>query len=320
MVLASGGAMRERQALLAFSAIALGAAAFVQLRSSAAERAHRIRGGFIDVNGARVHYLERGSGDALVLLHGLGSMIDDFVLSGLVSRAAEHYRVIAIDRPGYGRSSRPSDRRWTLAAQADLVHAALRRLDVQRPLLLGHSLGATVALAYALRHPVERLVLAAGVYYPSPRLDAPLLIPPAIPLIGPLLRYTVSPLLGRLLWRAWLRLIFSPAAVPRRFRPFPAWMALRPQTLRAIGEDARYLLPAVSAMAADYKRVRAPTTIIAGAHDRYVSARAHSTRLHAEIPGSELLLVPGAGHMLHHVAAEALFASVIGARAPTTES
>src|SRR5205823_14876081 len=57
---------------------------------------------------------------------------------------------------------------------------------------------------------------------------------------GPLLRYTVSPLLGRLLWRAWLRLIFSPAAVPRRFRPFPAWMALRPQTLRAIGEDARY--------------------------------------------------------------------------------
>src|SRR5205823_13105395 len=88
---------------------------------------------------------------------------------------------------------------------------------------------------------------------------------------GPLLRYTVSPLLGRLLWRAWLRLIFSPAAVPRRFRPFPPWMALRPQTLRAIGEDARYLLPAVSAMAADYKRVRAPTTIIAGSHDRYVS-------------------------------------------------
>jgi pimeloyl-ACP methyl ester carboxylesterase len=298
--------MRGRHSLLALTAGALGAAAFVQHRTRAAERAHRLRGGFVDVHGARLHYLERGSGPALVLVHGLGSMIDDFVLSGLVARAAERYRVIAIDRPGYGRSSRPRQVRWTPAVQAGLLHAALRRLDVYCPVVLGHSFGASVALAYALHYPVERLVLASGLYYPTPRLDLPVLGPPAIPVLGALMRYSVSPLLGRLLWPAWLRLIFAPMPVPRRFRPFPTWLALRPETLRAIGEDAAHLVPAVVAMAADYKRVRVPTTIIAGAEDRYVSARAHSARLHREIPDSELLLVPGAGHMVHYAAPQML--------------
>jgi len=307
--------MRSRPVLLPVIASLLGAATFVQVRTRAAERAHRVRGRFLDVDGVRLHYVERGSGTPLVLVHGLGSMIDDFVLSGLFARAAEHYRVIAIDRPGYGHSSRPRQRRWTPFAQAALLHAALRQLDVDRPLLLGHSLGASVAVAYALRHPVERLVLASGLYYPTPRLDAPLLIPPAIPIAGTLLRYTVSPLLGRLAWPAWLRLIFSPAPVPRRFRPFPTWLALRPETLRAIGEDAAYLLPAVSVMSGNYKRVRVPTTIIAGADDRYVSAHAHSQRLHDEIAGSELVLVPGAGHMLHYAAPEAVMEAIGGRNA-----
>jgi pimeloyl-ACP methyl ester carboxylesterase len=300
----------KKTAALAAGAALAGAALFVQGRSAAAERAHRVRGRFIDVDGARVHYLERGSGPSLVLLHGVGSMIDDFVLSGLFARAAERYRVIAVDRPGYGRSTRPRGRRWTLAAQAELLQRTLRRLDVYCPLLFGHSLGATVALAYALRYPVQRLVLAAGYYYPSVRLDAPLLVPPALPVVGTILRHTVSPLLGRLLWPAWLRLIFGPAPVPRRFRPFPAWMALRPEQLRATGEDAAFALAAVTAMQSHYRRLRVPTTIIAGADDRYVSARANSVRLHREIAGSELVLVPGAGHMVHHVAAPAVIAAI----------
>ena len=288
----------------------LGAAAFVEARTLAAERAHRVRGRFIDVDGARLHYLERGSGAALVMLHGLGSMIDDFVLSGLVARAAERYRVIVIDRPGYGRSSRPRDRLWTPAAQAELIHRALRRLDVYCPVLLGHSFGASVAAAYALQFPVERLLLVSGYYFPTVRLDAPLLVPPAIPLVGDVMRYTVSPIVGRLLWPAWLRILFAPAPVPRRFKPFPAWMALRPSQLRATAEDAAVLLPAAHAMAAEYRNLKVPTVIIAGAEDRYVSARAHSMRLQREVPGSELILVRGAGHMVHHVAAPHLMRAI----------
>jgi pimeloyl-ACP methyl ester carboxylesterase len=55
-------------------------------------------------------------------------------------------------------------------------------------------------------------------------------------------------------------------------------------------------------MQSDYRRLRVPTMIIAGADDRYVSPQANALRLHREIAGSELVLVPGAGHMVHHVA------------------
>jgi pimeloyl-ACP methyl ester carboxylesterase len=64
-------------------------------------------GQFLEVDGVRLHYVERGSGDPLVLLHGNGSMIEDFESSGLVDLAAKNYRVIVIDRPGFGHSSRP---------------------------------------------------------------------------------------------------------------------------------------------------------------------------------------------------------------------
>jgi pimeloyl-ACP methyl ester carboxylesterase len=301
----------KRQTALHLAATLAACALFVQARSAMAETRHRVRGSFVDVDGVRLHYLERGEGPSLVLIHGLGSMIDDFVLSGLFARAAEHYRVIAIDRPGYGRSSRPRDGVWTLSRQAELIHRALRRLDVYCPVMFGHSLGATVALAYALSFPVERLVLASGLYYPSVRLDAPILLPPGVPVLGDLMRYTVSPILGRLLWPAWLRLIFAPSRVPRRFRPFPAWMALRPSQLRAIGEDAAVVLPEVKAMAAQYRRVRVPTVLVAGTDDRYVSWRAHTFRLHREIPGSELALVPDAGHMVHHVATARVMAAIL---------
>jgi pimeloyl-ACP methyl ester carboxylesterase len=305
----------NRKTALQIGAALAASALFVHARTSIAETHHRTRGSFVEVDGVRLHYLERAplenEGRTVVLLHGIGSMIDDFVLSGLFARLAERYRVIAIDRPGYGRSTRPRGRLWTPFAQAELIHQALRRLDVYSPVLVGHSFGATVAAAYALRYPVKRLVLASGYYYPSVRLDAPLLVPPAIPLVGDLMRYTMSPILGRLLWPAWLRLLFAPAAVARRFRPFPAWMALRPSQLRATAEDAAVLLPAVHAMQREYSDIRVPTVIVAGREDRYVSSQANSARLHREVPGSELVLVPGAGHMVHHVATAQVLRAIL---------
>ena len=301
--------MRARNAGLAAAAAATAAAAaFVQVRTARVEQRHRLLGRFVEVDGTTLHYLERGEGPPLVMLHGLGAMVDDLLLSGLVSLAARRFRVLAFDRPGHGRSTRPRDRFWTPTAQAEVLYRALRRLDIDNPAMLGHSYGATVALAYALRHPVERLTLVSGYYYPSVRLDAPLLVPPAIPLIGDLLRYTLSPLLGRALWPAWLRLIFGPRPVPRRFRAFPTWLALRPSQLRAVGEDAALLLPAVTAMRRDYSALRVPTRIVAGEADRYVSCE-QSQRLHADVPGSELTLIPAAGHMAHYAAPEAILAA-----------
>jgi pimeloyl-ACP methyl ester carboxylesterase len=70
-------------------------------------------GRFLDVNGVRLHYVERGSGEPLVPLHGNGSMIEDFESSGLIDLASKNHRVIVFDRPGFGHSDRPRNVVWT---------------------------------------------------------------------------------------------------------------------------------------------------------------------------------------------------------------
>lgn len=285
------------------AAVALSAAAaFVQHRVREAERHNPPRGRFADIDGARVHYVEQGAGTPLVMLHGLGSMIGELALSPLFNIAASRYRVIAIDRPGYGHSTRPYGRWWGPQRQAGLVRKLLVRLGLERPILFGHSFGALVALAYALSHgsTLRGLVLAAGYYFPTGRLDVPLMAPPAIPLLGGLLRYTVSPLLGRLMWPALLRFVFDPAPVPPYFERFPLWMALRPSQLRAAAQESAMTIPSAMSLARRYAELEIAPVIVAGARDRYVDHRSHSVRLSTSLPRSELLLSPRAGHMVHH--------------------
>ena len=281
------------------------AAAVVRRRSTHAERAHPPLGRFITIDGVRLHYLDEGEGEGppLVLLHGLGSMVEDFVLSGLVREAAKRGRVIAFDRPGYGHSERPRRFRFGAARQAELVRKALHALDVKRPIVLGHSWGTLVAIALALDHPEvpHSLVLASGLYFPSARLDAPLLAPPALPLIGDLLSRTLSPLVGRAMWPGLLRLIFGPARVPTAFAAaFPTWLALRPGQLRAVGEDALATMAATLRVARRYHELEIPVVMVAGEGDRFVSPRAHTVRLHRLLRTSRLLLSPHSGHMVHH--------------------
>src|SRR6478609_6097566 len=129
----------------------LAACALVNRRlASNAERDNPARGRFMEVDGVRLHYVDRGHGDVLLLLHGNGSMIEDFESSGLLGMAAERYRVVAFDRPGFGHSERPRGTVWTPEEQAELINRALVRMGVSRAVVLGHSRGASVAAALAL--------------------------------------------------------------------------------------------------------------------------------------------------------------------------
>lgn len=118
------------------------------------ERRHPPRGQFIDVRGVRLHYIDRGSGTPIVLLHGNAAMADDFQISGLIQTFSRDHRVIAFDRPGFGYSERPRGTVWTASTQAGLLAAALRQLGAPRPVLVGHSWGTLVALSMALEHRV----------------------------------------------------------------------------------------------------------------------------------------------------------------------
>lgn len=269
-------------------------------------------GQFLEVNGVRLHYVERGSGAPLVLLHGNGSMIQDFESSGLIDLAAKNYRVIVFDRPGFGHSDRPRNVVWTPAAQAELINSALHRLGVSHAIVLGHSWGASVAVALALKYPtlVQGLVLASGYYYPTLRPDVVALSAPAVPLVGDILGHTLSPIVSRVMWPLLMAKIFGPRSVPRKFEGFPKEMALRPSQIRASAAESALMIPDAFHYRDEYTNLKMPVVIVAGDGDRLVDIDAQSTRLHRDVPQSKFHRVPGTGHMIHQTATGVVMSAI----------
>jgi pimeloyl-ACP methyl ester carboxylesterase len=267
------------------------------------ERRHPPEGLFLTVDGVRLHYSDRGEGSPVVLIHGNAVTGDDWNTSGVAELLLQKHRVIIFDRPGFGYSERPRGHLWTAAQQAELLHKALQQLGIERPVVVGHSWGTIVALALAERHQADTagLVLLSGYYVWTLRPDVLLVAAGALPVIGDLLRYTISPLLG------WLQMpllkwqMFSPARVPARFQAeYSSAMALRPSQIRATSIDGVLMIPGALALRGEYKNLTLPVLIIAGEGDKVVFKR-RSEQLQARIRGSVLQIVKGAGHMVHHL-------------------
>lgn len=310
---------RQEQAL----AIALGSAAVLSglaLQANAdanrVERENPPRGRFVRGAGARLHVLDRGWGDAppVVLLHGNAVRAEDWIASRVLPQLATSRRVLAFDRPGFGFSERPRDRVWGAAEQADAIAEALHRLDVPEAVIVTHSWASLVGIALALRHPqaVAGLVLIAGYHYPTARADVAVFSPPAVPVLGDVLRYTAAPLVGRAVAPAMVARMFAPLPVPARFEAaIPRAMMLRPWQIRASAEDAATMVPRARVAKRRYGDLAArKVAILAGAEDEIVDPGRHSVRLHHDIPGSTLRLVPGVGHMLHWAAPELVVEAV----------
>jgi pimeloyl-ACP methyl ester carboxylesterase len=310
-------------ALVAGAAVLAATALWNSARARRAERGHPPKGRFLEVDGVRLHYLERGAGPPVVLLHGNVVSAEDYVLSGVQDRIAERgHRVVAVDRPGFGYSDRPHGRLWTPAAQARLLRRAFTALDLERPVVVGHSWATLVALALALDDPdaTAGLVLLSGYYKPTPRLDALLGTLSAIPLINDVLRYTISPLLGGLTLPLNLEAMFAPQPLPDRFRSgFPYGFPSRPSQIRAETQDAATMVPAAAALRNRYSDLSPPVTIMAGTKDKIVDANSQSGWLHKIIPGSELRLISGKGHMFHYAVPEQV-ADAVTAMAPRKQN
>jgi pimeloyl-ACP methyl ester carboxylesterase len=278
-----------------------------------AERECPPAGAFLEVDGVRLHYVERGEGPPVVLLHGNAVLLQDFEGSRLIDALATSHRVIAFDRPGFGYSERPRDRLWTAAAQAALFKKALVQLDVEQPVVLGHSWGTLAALEMAVQFPDDicGIVLLSGYYYPTARLDSAMSAPLALPVVGDAMRYTVSPVTGRMLIKQSVKAMFSPAETPRNFiDAVPHEMVLRPSQLRAEGQDGALMVSSAARLRRHYGELRLPIDIFAGAGDKVVDVEAHSVRLHREVAHSSLTVVPETGHMVHYAAAANIVTAV----------
>jgi pimeloyl-ACP methyl ester carboxylesterase len=125
----------------------------------------------VQVHDSRMHIVDLGRGDPVVLLHGWGG--STFCWHENLSALLEAgYRAVLIDQPGMGRSARPPPPYVpTIENQADRVVGALEALGIDRFHLVGHSMGGAVSLAIAYRHPqrVVRLVVASAPCRPGMR-------------------------------------------------------------------------------------------------------------------------------------------------------
>jgi pimeloyl-ACP methyl ester carboxylesterase len=311
--------------ILTASAVAVGAlVASALLNRYLAEKAERDNppaGRFVEVNGVRLHYVERGSGDPVVLLHGNGSMVQDFECSGLVDLVAKDHRVIVFDRPGFGHSARPRNVVWTPDAQAEVIEGALTQIGVSNAVVLGHSWGASVAVSMGLKYPglVRGLVLASGYYYPTVKPEVVALGAPALPVVGDILRYTLSPLLSRITWPFMMSKIFGPRSVPKKFDAFPKELALRPSQIRASAAEAALMIPDAFMMRHRYADLKMPVVIIAGEQDRLIDIDTQSARLHSDVSQSSFHRIPGNGHMIQQTATDQVMSAISEVASASTE-
>jgi len=290
----------------------VGAALFNRASKRRAEAATPPAGSFITIGDTRLHYVDRGTGTPVVLLHGNGVTFQDYEASGVLGLATEQQRVIAFDRPGFGYSERPRTTVWTPAAQARLIAMALKQLDVGPAVIVGHSWGTLVALALALDEPaaVSGLVLLSGYYYGTARPDVLPLSAPAIPLLGDLMANTVSPLAGRLIGPAAIKASFSPAPVPEKFATFPLELTLRPSQVRATAADTALMVPAAIALSRRYGQLAVPVIAMAGEGDLITHIGKHAERFAQEVEGAELRAIPGQGHLFHYAVPEQVVAAI----------
>lgn len=264
---------------------------------------------FIDVDGIRVHYQEAGDrhAPALVLIHGFAS--STLVWSKVfLPLAAAGYRVIALDMLGYGYSAKPKNGEYTIAGQAKLLTRLLDALGIPRAIFIGSSYGGAVAATCALDYPerVEKLILVGAVNNNQP-CEFMLMRFFGSPVLGDI----VSPLLigsRRLLRRRMKRVYDRHAWVMDERRVDARHLPLRAaSTHRAIISTVRRW--DAERISRDAHLITQPTLLLWGENDREIPI-ADGERLHAEIPGSRLIVFLECGHLPHEEYPEA-FTNVV---------
>jgi pimeloyl-ACP methyl ester carboxylesterase len=272
------------------------------------------RGRFIEADGATLHVREAGpeSAPRLLLIHGASS--NSLELWGpLADEFAPLHRVIAYDRPGMGHSTRARRNGHTLGFQADCAARVLQETGGEPAIVVGHSLGAAVALRLALDHPrrVRGLVLIAPACNPYPGKNAWWARLSATPVLGDLFCGLIIPWLAPMLAHVSVANNFWPAATPVNYaNDAGLGLIFRPQAFQASARDVVATNAEFAAQAPRYGDLLTATVIITAEKDRIVSPKRHARALAAALPAAELVIAPDTGHMPHRLRTDLVVAAI----------
>jgi pimeloyl-ACP methyl ester carboxylesterase len=274
------------------------------------QRSYPAQGQKIEVVGATLNVLDigrrDGAGPPIVIIHGASSNLET-MRQPLGDILAKHRRVILIDRPGHGWSTRVRLDDSTPAIQGQMIDVALEKLGLGPAIFVVHSwagaLGARMALDYPQR--VAGLVMLAPVAYPWRGGVGWYNKLVTTPVIGPLLAYTITLPLGYFLAEPGARNVFLPQIMPTNFVESTATLLLlRPRQFLANAQDLVTLKAAVAEQAPRYGNIGVPVLVITGDADKTVSPTIHSRPFAAALPDAKLIVLPGVGHIVQNAAPE----------------
>jgi pimeloyl-ACP methyl ester carboxylesterase len=299
-------------AVTAFAILAL----VTQAGVLALQRAYPAQGKMIEVAGATLNVVDIGPRDAVgppvVMIHGASSNLE-VMRQPLGDRLAKNHRVILIDRPGHGWSTRVRAQDSTPAVQAGMIDEALERLGVITAIFVVHSWSGALGARMALDHPerVAGLVMLAPVAYPWRGGVGWYNKMVSTPVIGPLLAHTITLPLGFFLAGPGARGVFLPQLMPDGFVGNTATpLLLRPREFLANAHDLVTLKAAVAEQAPRYADISVPTVVIAGEIDKTVSTNIHSRPFARTVPSAKLIVLPNVGHMVQYAAPDLVIAEI----------
>lgn len=299
------------------TAIALGGGSYVVDRraiqqEALARAAYPPTGQFVTVNGTRIHAHIEGSGPDLVLIHGAGGNTRDFSFD-LAGKLARTYRVIAFDRPGMGWSDDMGAAGEDPANQARLLKAAAIQLGVTDPIVLGHSYGGAVAMAWALQDPsaIHAVVLVAGATMPFPGEVNQWYKLTGSRIAGGLIRPLLTAFATSAQAETSIDAVFQPDLAPKGYAGYiGAGLTLRRQSLETNGRQVLALKQYLVEMSARYASLTLPVEILHGTSDTTVPPDIHAIPLSKLLPNATLTLIDGAGHMPHHSHPDQIIAAI----------